>query len=129
MARAADGTADGTASAPPPAVYIVDEMEVVPGRAREFLASYLKQYAPGARARGLTLDRILVSPPVWLADQSNTVTVTWTVPGTDAWWRQRWAAGRDPDLAAWWASADAVLVRRHRTTSCAVSDLEAVADV
>lgn len=112
-----------------PTVYIVDEMEVVPGRAREFLASYLEQYAPGARARGLTLDRILVSPPVWLTDQSNTVTVTWTVPGPDAWWQQRWAAGRDPDVAAWWASADESLVSRRRTTSSALDDLEAVTDV
>ncbi|WP_430331274.1 hypothetical protein [Rhodococcus sp. ACT016] len=112
-----------------PTVYVVDEMEVVPGRAREFLASYLEQYAPGARERGLTLDRILVSPPVWLADQSNTVTVTWTVTGADAWWQQRWAAGRDPDVAAWWKAADASLVSRRRTTSCALDDLEAVTDV
>jgi len=112
-----------------PAVYIVDEMEVVPGRAREFLASYLERYAPGAGERGLTLDRILVSPPVWLADQSNTVTVTWTVTGADAWWQQRWAAGRDPEVAAWWAAADECLVSRRRTTSCALDDLAAVTDV
>ncbi|MDH6281007.1 hypothetical protein [Prescottella agglutinans] len=112
-----------------PTVYIVDEMEVVPGRAREFVASYLEQYAPGARARGLTLDRILVSPPVWLTDQSNTVTVTWTVTGADAWWQQRWAAGRDPAVAAWWAAADESLVSRRRTTSSALGDLEVVTDV
>ncbi|GAB2656387.1 hypothetical protein ABI214_07830 [Prescottella soli] len=112
-----------------PTVYIVDEMEVLPGRAREFVASYLDQYAPGARARGLTLDRILVSPPVWLTDQSNTVTVTWTVTGADAWWQQRWAAGRDPDVAAWWSTADESLVSRRRTTSSALDDLEVVTDV
>ena len=112
-----------------PTVYIVDEMEVVPGRAREFVASYLEQYAPGARARGLTLDRILVSPPVWLTDQSNTVTVTWTITGADAWWQQRWAAGRDPAVATWWATADESLVSRRRTTSSALDDLVVVTDV
>ncbi|CAM2778187.1 NIPSNAP domain-containing protein [Prescottella defluvii] len=110
-------------------VYIVDEMEVVPGRARAFLASYLERYAPGAKARGLTLDRVLVSPPVWLTDQSNTVTVTWTVAGADEWWQQRWAAGRDPSVAQWWADADDWLIRRSRSTSCAADDVTAVTSV
>ncbi|RDI35574.1 hypothetical protein DEU38_10151 [Rhodococcus sp. AG1013] len=110
-------------------VYVVDEMVVAPGQGRAFLASYLEEYAPGARARGLTLDRILVSPPVWLDDQSNTVTVTWTVHGADAWWQQRWAAGRDPDVAQWWASADRSLTSRRRSTACAAADLPVVTDV
>ncbi|MCA1004530.1 hypothetical protein LCL87_02255 [Rhodococcus hoagii] len=110
-------------------VYIVDEMVVRPGRARAFLSAYLERYAPGAESRGLTLERALVSPPVWLDDQSNTVTVTWTVPGADAWWQQRWAAGRDPDVARWWADADDWLISRTRSTSCAVEDLAAVAGV
>ncbi|MCD7049480.1 hypothetical protein [Prescottella equi] len=110
-------------------VYIVDEMVVRPGRGREFLSAYLERYAPGAEARGLTLDRALVSPPVWLDDQSNTVTVTWTVPGVEAWWQQRWAAGRDPGVAQWWAEADDWLLSRNRSTSCPVEDLAAVAGV
>ncbi|WP_305094140.1 hypothetical protein [Prescottella sp. R16] len=110
-------------------VFVVDEMVAAPGRGRAFLDAYLERYAPGARDRGLVLDRILVAPPVWLDDGSNTVTVTWTAPGTDAWWRQRWAAGRDPDVAAWWAWADTELVRRERTTACAADALAAVTDV
>ncbi|NKV70660.1 hypothetical protein GS941_19740 [Rhodococcus hoagii] len=102
---------------------------VRPGRGREFISAYLERYAPGAEARGLTLDRALVSPPVWLDDQSNTVTVTWTVTGVDAWWQQRWAAGRDPGVAHWWAEADDWLLSRNRSTSCPVEDLAAVTDV
>ncbi|WP_254699131.1 hypothetical protein [Rhodococcus sp. SGAir0479] len=130
MSHAAGHMAGRVASnTPVPTVYVVDELVVAPGRGREFLTSYLERYAPGARRRGLVLDRVLVSPPVWLDDQSNTLTVTWTVPGADAWWQQRWAAGRDPDVAAWWADADAALVSRRRTTSCALDDVAAVSDV
>ncbi|NEW42656.1 hypothetical protein GV794_27565 [Nocardia cyriacigeorgica] len=117
------GTADE------PAIYIVDEMVAPPGQGRAFLDRYLRQYAPGARDRGLVLDRVLVSPPVWLNEQSNTITVSWTVHGAERWWRQRLGASRDPEVAAWWRTADDLLVSRRRTTSCAYEDVEGLSDV
>nr|WP_280236821.1 hypothetical protein [Nocardia cyriacigeorgica] len=104
-------------------------MIALPGQGRSFLEMYLHQYAPGARDRGLVLDRVLVSPPVWLDEQSNTITVSWTVHGAEQWWRQRLGASRDPAVAQWWRTADELLVDRRRTTSCAYEDVEALADV
>ncbi|MFC9551698.1 hypothetical protein ACFTWF_12680 [Rhodococcus sp. NPDC056960] len=112
-----------------PLVYIVDDMVVAPGRGRAFLAAYLECYAPGATARGLTLDRVLVSPPVWLEDRSNTVTVSWTVRGAREWWRQSLLARHDADVLRWWADADELLTSRRRTVSCSSVDVEAVTDV
>ena len=62
-------------------VYVIDAVVTRTGRAREFVDRYLAEYAPGATKRGMTLDRILVSPPIWFADESNTVTVCWELAG------------------------------------------------
>ncbi|MFC9838546.1 hypothetical protein ACFVKB_32735 [Rhodococcus sp. NPDC127530] len=110
-------------------VYIVDEMVVESGRARAFLADYLERYVPGASARGLTLDRVLVSPPVWLEDQSNTLTVSWTLRGAGAWWRQSLLARHDAEVLCWWADADEVLLSRRRTISRSPADVVAMTDV
>jgi len=112
-----------------PIVYVVDEMVVSPGRARAFLDAYLERYAPGAIARGLTLDRVLVSPPVWLEDQSNTVSVSWTVRGARAWWHQSLLARHDAEVLRWWEDADELLTTRRRTVSCAPVDVEGATDV
>ena len=67
-------------------VYVIDRVVTRPGRAREFVDRYLAEYAPGARERGMTLRDVLVSPPIWFADQSNTVTISWSLPSARAWW-------------------------------------------
>ncbi|MBM4543012.1 hypothetical protein GS463_29295, partial [Rhodococcus hoagii] len=63
---------------------------------------------------------------------SNTVTVTWTVTGVDAWWQQRWAAGRTPASRSGGTESGRWLLSRTRTsrsTSCPVEDLAAVTGV
>lgn len=47
------------------AVYVVDRVVTKPGCARRFVDTYLAEYAPGARDRGMTLRDVLVSPPIW----------------------------------------------------------------
>ena len=54
-------------------------IEGVDGKGRELLAAYKERYVPGAQARGMVLERIVVSPPVWFADASNRLTISWTV--------------------------------------------------
>lgn len=45
-------------------IYIVDRIVLAPGSAQRFIDAFLDDYAPGARSRGMSLERILVSPPV-----------------------------------------------------------------
>ena len=71
-------------------VFVVDRVITRPGRAREFIDTYLAEYAPGAVARGMALRTVLVSPPIWLDDKSNTVTITWSLAGPQAWWQMTW---------------------------------------
>lgn len=110
-------------------VYVVDEIMPRPGEAQALLDDYMARYAPGARARGMTLDRVLVSPPMWLDDQSNTLTISWTVLGAAGWWGMSFLGRADAQVAAWWAEVDARVVSRRRTFHSAASDVEALGRV
>lgn len=110
-------------------IYVIDEFVVQPGRGREFLAAYRALYAPGAQARGMTLDRILVSPPMWLDDDSNTIQISWTLNGAQAWWAMSFQSRGDPAGADWWAEADEMIVRRNRHFASAEADLAEIANV
>ncbi len=110
-------------------IYAVDEIVPRPGVARAFLAAYMERYAPGARSRGMTLERVLVSPPMWLDDQSNTLTITWTLQGVAAWWGMSMQGRGDPAVAAWWREVDGMVVRRERRFMAAQEDVEALSHV
>ncbi len=51
----------------------------------------------------MTLRDILVSPPIWFDDDINTVTITWSLPGPQAWWEMTWQGRPDPTLGEWWS--------------------------
>ncbi len=110
-------------------VLVIDQVVLEPGAARGFVAAYVDEYAPAAAARGMTLDRVIVSPPVWLDDGSNTVTATWSVPGPRAWWRSMIAARHDPGPTEWWAKMAPVIVDRSRSMASDVVDVDGLCDV
>ncbi|WP_294047992.1 hypothetical protein [Sphingopyxis sp.] len=118
---------DDTAAAP--TVHAIDEIVAKPGEGKALLEDYLARYAPGARARGMTLEQILVSPPMWLDDQSNTLVFLWSLAGAGAWWQMRFVGGNDPDVGAWWADADARAVSRRRFFASDPADMERLCDV
>ncbi|WP_280461085.1 hypothetical protein [Nocardia carnea] len=110
-------------------IYIIDRIVLTPGSAPAFIDAYLSGYAPQARARGLTLDRILVSPPAWIDGETNTVTATWTVPGPKAWWAAAVGARHDPEPAGWWDSMAPIIVERTRSMASRAEDVEGLCDV
>lgn len=110
-------------------IYVVDEIVARPGEARAFLNAYMERYAPGARARGLVLERVLLSPPLWLEEQSNTLTITWTLQGVPAWWQMSLQARPDPAVASWWTEVDDMVVSRKRLFMSSIEDVEVLSDV
>lgn len=111
------------------AVYVVDRVVTKPGCARRFVDTYLAEYAPGARERGMTLRDVLVSPPIWFTDQSNVVTVTWTLPSPRAWWEMTWKGRPDPSLGQWWDGIAELVVERTRNVAAAADDVDGLGDV
>lgn len=110
-------------------VYVIDRVITRPGCAKNFIDTYLAEYAPGARRRGMTLREILVSPPVWLDDQPNTVTITWSLPSPQAWWEMTWQGRPDPTLGPWWEGVEALIADRTRSVAAAAGDVDELCDV
>lgn len=110
-------------------VYVVDRVITKPGCAKRFVDAYLAEYAPGARQRGMTLRDVLVSPPIWLDDQANTITVTWSLPSPQAWWEMTWQGRPDPTVAQWWADVDPLVDERSRSVAAAAEDVDGLCDV
>jgi len=110
-------------------IYVVDEFVVAPGQGEALLQEYLAGYGPGAQARGFSLDRVLVSPPLWNHHAPNTVTVSWTIDGAGAYWNTLFQSRSDEALAQWWQDFSKKVITRRRTVHAAAADLEALADV
>lgn len=110
-------------------VYVIDRVITRPGCARKFVDTYLAEYAPGARARGMTLCDVLVSPPIWFDDQSNTVTITWSLPSARAWWEMTWKGRPDPALAPWWDGIGELVEERTRSVAAAADDVDELCNV
>jgi len=110
-------------------IYVIDRVVTKPGCARQFVDAYVADYVPGGRTRGMTLDRVLVSPPIWIDDACNTVTITWTVRGTEAWWEMTRRGRRDPGLGIWWKKIDDLIVERSRTMAAEAGAIKGLNDV
>ncbi|MEW3810101.1 hypothetical protein QOZ45_30025, partial [Pseudomonas aeruginosa] len=72
---------------------------------------------------------ILVSPPIWSEELSNTVTITWVLPSPHAWWEMTWKGRPDRTLAEWWSRIDELVVERTRSFAAAADDVESLCDV
>ncbi|WP_066912610.1 hypothetical protein [Mycobacterium interjectum] len=113
-------------------VFVIDRVVTRPGCARRFVDTYLAEYAPGARERGMALRDILVSPPIWFADsddQVNTVTAIWTLPSPHAWWAMTWKGRPDATLGEWWARIGELVQERSRSFAAAADDVDGLCDV
>ena len=110
-------------------VYVVDRVVTRRGCAKDFIDCYLAEYAPGARERGMSLRDILVSPPIWFADQSNTVTIIWSLPDAKAWWEMTWKGRTDPALGQWWSEMGELVQERSRSFAASAHDVDDLCDV
>lgn len=110
-------------------VFVIDRVITRPGCAKRFVDTYLAEYAPGARDRGMTLRDVLVSPPIWFDDQPNVITVTWTLPSPQGWWEMTWKGRPDATLGAWWEGVAELVVERTRSVAAAAADVDGLCDV
>lgn len=106
-----------------PTIFLIDRVELRPGHAREFIAAYRDDYVPHAQARGLVLDRFLVSPPVWIDGEPNTFTAIWTAAGPSGWWKAAVDARYDPESTDWWVRMAPHILDRSRSSATDVADV------
>jgi hypothetical protein len=110
-------------------IHIVDRVVTQPGQARAFVDAYKARYVPGARSLGMVLEGILVSPPVWLDDDSNVVTVTWTLEGSAQWWQTAIGRRFDSAFVDFWKETAPMVAERTRTMAARVEDVEEMCSV
>jgi hypothetical protein len=110
-------------------IFVIDRVVTKPGCARRFIDTYLAEYAPGARSRGMTLRDVLVSPPIWSEDLVNTVIISWTLPSAQAWWEMTWKGRPDPALGEWWSQISELVTARSRHFAGAADDVDGLCDV
>ena len=107
-------------------IYIFDQIVVETSKSDQLCARYMRDYAPDARSRGMTLQAAWRSPPVEIPGRSVTLHFLWSVVGVSAWWQMRLGASRaDPNLdvavegddgkLAWWRLVDSIALSRNRT--------------
>lgn len=72
----------------------------------------------------MRLQSVLVSPPIWFGDQSNTITITWSLPDPLAWWQMTWKGRPDSRLGQWWSQIDELVAERTRSVAAAAQDVD-----
>lgn len=110
-------------------IHIIERITTQPGRARELIDAIRTEYRSLAEARQMTLDRLLVSPPMFDDDLTNEVTVIWTVPNTAAWWQMAKLGRADRRSAEFWGAHAELIAERHRSMATDSEDVAEVCDV
>jgi hypothetical protein len=107
-------------------IYIFDEIVVQEPRSSELSQAYIRQYAPAARSRGMTLEAAWRSPALKLEGRTSTLHFLWSVPNVGGWWQMRLGAARanpeldvamegEDDKTTWWRFVDIIAQSRKRT--------------
>jgi hypothetical protein len=107
-------------------VYLVDQIIAKPGQGQALLRAYMERYVPGAQARGMRLEQRLVSPPLWLEEQSNTLLLVWSLQGAAGFWGMSFQGRQDPAVQDWWREAAPLIESRLRYVAGDVGDLAAL---
>ena len=94
-------------------ILVKDEVWPVVGKVEAYRDAYLANYAPGARERGMTLEAVLLSPPVVLAEGGNCLTFVWSLADPAALWAMRFAAYGATET--WWEQGAGLAHRQTRT--------------
>lgn len=110
-------------------VYVIDRIITEPGCGKKFVDAYMAEYVPNAQRRSMTLASVLVSPPLWTENESNVVTITWTVEGTAGWWAMTRQGRGDPTIGQWWEGCAPLIVERSRTMAADAADIEGLSNV
>lgn len=94
-------------------IVVQDRIDVAPADLPRVQQMFRERYIPAAEQRGLHFVESLVSPPLQLQDQPDTLWLRWSLPDAGAFWAARYAAG-DPAVVAFWAELDSFVLKRAR---------------
>lgn len=94
-------------------ITVIDEAWPRAGMAEAYRDAYLATYAPDARARGMALEAVRLTPPVVLPQGGNRLSFVWSLPDAAAFWAMRLSERDGTDT--WWERGAAMAERQRRT--------------
>lgn len=109
-------------------IFILDQFRSLPGQGKALHDLCREYYLPAAAKRGMTLVHSLVSPPLWLEDDSNMLCFLWRLPDAAAFWQKNELGRRSADVHQWWAEVDRLTLSRTRHTLADPVDFDRLAD-
>ncbi len=111
-------------------IIVQDKIEIDGNKLGQLLQLFRDEYQEPAAQRGLQFVDSLISPPVKLLHQPNTLWLRWQVADTSAWWAMRAQSGT-PEVSRFWAAVDALCISRERNylSDNAAQDLPQAEDV
>ena len=95
-------------------VFVLDQIQLRPGKLGEFREKLAREYVPAASSRGLQLVDSWLTPPLELKDDGNDLVLLWSLENVGAFWKMRALQSADPEGASWWAGTDAWVASRSR---------------
>lgn len=108
-------------------ITVIDEAWPFAGMVEAYRDAYLSGYAPRARQRGMTLEAVLLSPPLILAEGGNRLTFVWSLPDAAAFWAMRFAAyGAEQ---TWWEEGAAMAHSQTRSFHADFGGFDGVASI
>jgi hypothetical protein len=102
-------------------IFILDEIVVKPGQTSAYCAAYERDYAPGARRRGMRIEGRWRNPPVQdFEEMPTTLYILWSVENVAGWWRMRLSRTADgaderSEKHRWWQESEHMILSRKRS--------------
>ena len=81
----AEAAAEGEVDVLDMEIICVDRFVTKPGQGKEFLDYFLSEYREKAESYGMSLERTIVAPSLWLDNASNTIEISWSIAGFNGW--------------------------------------------
>jgi hypothetical protein len=105
-----------------PRIAIIDEISVTGSDVGIIRQRYLDDYAPGARARGMSLELDLQWPASPVLEGENRLTFVWSVTDLQQWWQMRLSGAADPSVLDFWAALSPDIIGRRRSFQAIAND-------
>ena len=97
-----------------PTIFVLDQIELLPGKLAEFREALDARYLPAASKRGLRFVDAWLTPPLDLHDAGNELLLLWSLPDIAGFWEMRRLQGEDPESERWWHEVSPWIASRSR---------------
>jgi len=94
-------------------IFVLDEVQLKPGKLDAFLDAMESRYRPAAEARGQCLIHTWITPPTLTEGIALSVLLVWRLEGVPGFWQMR-SQNSTEEVASWWSDCEEFITSRTR---------------